>query len=98
MSTTFLMWASIIAIGVLGVPFILIWWRDMDRWANAEHKRFKPKPPPKDEERIVVPTQHPMQSAGPTILPSEHAGVSAGASDIGDQGELRTGAFHPSRP
>lgn len=37
------MWISLIAIAVLGVPFILIWWRDMDRWADAEHKRFKPK-------------------------------------------------------
>jgi hypothetical protein len=46
------MWVSMIVIGVLSVPFILIWWRDMDRWADAEHKRFKPRA--KGHEDIVV--------------------------------------------
>jgi len=49
------MWISIATIGILGVPLVLIWWRDMDRWANAEDKRFKPKPKPEHpQERVVV--------------------------------------------
>jgi hypothetical protein len=49
------MWTTIIAIAVLGVPFILFWWRDMDRWADAEHKRFKPRPRTNDDIVIVKP-------------------------------------------
>lgn len=37
------MWICIALCIVLGVPFTLLWWRDMDKWADAEHKKFKPK-------------------------------------------------------
>lgn len=42
----------LVLIIVVGVPFTLWWWKKADRWADAEHKRFKPK---KDlRERVVV--------------------------------------------
>ncbi len=50
---TTVMWISIGACVVLGVPFILIWWRDMDKWADDEHKRFKTKGTD-EPERIVL--------------------------------------------
>jgi hypothetical protein len=49
-----IVWIIIALVVVLGVPFTLWWWRDADKWADAEHRRFKPKPTP-PEERIVVP-------------------------------------------
>ncbi|MGD9789900.1 MAG: hypothetical protein AB7Q00_03450 [Phycisphaerales bacterium] len=37
---------------LLGVPFTLWWWKLADKWADAEHRRFRDK---KDErERVVV--------------------------------------------
>ena len=50
---TTVMWVSIAACVVLGVPFILIWWRDMDKWADDEQKRFKNKGAD-EPERIVL--------------------------------------------
>lgn len=38
------LWITTIVIGALSVPFILVWWRLGDRWADSEHKRFKPRP------------------------------------------------------
>jgi hypothetical protein len=55
------MWISLIAIGVLSVPFILIWWRDMDRWADAEHKRFKPRTQGPQDVVVVKQPQTPTQ-------------------------------------
>ena len=39
--------AIIIAVLVLvfGVPFLLLWWKIADSWADSEHKRFKPHQP-----------------------------------------------------
>lgn len=34
-----LIWAAVVL--VLGVPFVLVWWRLADNWADDEHKRFK---------------------------------------------------------
>lgn len=48
------MWWTMIATAVLGVPFLLWWWRDADKWLADEHKRFKVKPDPR--ERVVVKT------------------------------------------
>jgi membrane protein implicated in regulation of membrane protease activity len=59
------MWISLIAIAVLSVPFILIWWRDMDRWADAEHKRFKPRQQA-SQDVIVVKQQHGPQDGSST--------------------------------
>jgi hypothetical protein len=39
---------------VIGVPLILAWWKDMDRLADAEHKKFKPKVETLKGERVVV--------------------------------------------
>lgn len=47
------MWICIALCVVLGVPFTLLWWRDMDKWADAEHRKFKPKV---------------KKPAGPTVL------------------------------
>lgn len=46
-------WILAVLIAVLGVPFTLWWWKIGDRWADEEHKRFKPKAalPP---DRVVV--------------------------------------------
>jgi hypothetical protein len=46
------MWISIALTGILGVPFVLLWWRLADRWADAEHKRFKVTTDTR--ERIVI--------------------------------------------
>lgn len=46
------MWIVIVGIAVIAPPFTLLWWRQADKWADAEHKRFKVK---KDtRERVVV--------------------------------------------
>jgi len=37
---------------VIGIPFTLWWWKQADRWADAEHKRFRVKPD--ERERVVV--------------------------------------------
>jgi hypothetical protein len=34
-----IIWGLVVLL--LGVPFVLIWWRIADRWADEEHKRFK---------------------------------------------------------
>ena len=47
---------------VLGVPFTLWWWRQADKWADHEHKRFKTKPD--SRERTVVRWSEPP-SGGP---------------------------------
>jgi hypothetical protein len=39
---------------ILGVPFTLWWWREADKWADAEHKRFKPKEDASLKDAIVV--------------------------------------------
>ncbi|MBS0190112.1 MAG: hypothetical protein U0573_01160 [Phycisphaerales bacterium] len=46
-------WIITILIAVLGVPFTLWWWKLGDAWADAEHKRFKPKPE-RPVEKVVV--------------------------------------------
>lgn len=47
-----LMWILMALVVLAGIPFTLWWWKLADRWADAEHKRFKPKPDLR--ERIVV--------------------------------------------
>lgn len=46
-------WVVIALILLLGVPFTLWWWKEADKWADKEHRRFRTK---KEEphERIVV--------------------------------------------
>ncbi len=47
-------WIIVILTALLGPPFVLWWWKFADRWADAEHKRFKPKAPDPDEQRVVI--------------------------------------------
>ncbi len=37
---------------VLGIPLTLWYWKQADKWADAEHKRFAVKEDPR--ERVVV--------------------------------------------
>jgi hypothetical protein len=52
LSFSTVMWILMIATVVVGVPFTLWWWKMADKWADAEHRRFKPRPDRR--ERIVV--------------------------------------------
>lgn len=38
---------------VVGVPFTLWWWRQADKWMDAEHRRFR-APPADARPRVVV--------------------------------------------
>lgn len=40
---------------VIGVPFLLWWWKLADMWVSADHRRFHPKRD--DTPRVVVRTQ-----------------------------------------
>lgn len=46
-----LIWAAVAL--VLGTPFVLIWWRLADNWADEEHKRFKTIRKTGPEPRVV---------------------------------------------
>lgn len=52
-----LMWTLIVLVLVLGIPFTLWWWKQADKWYDAEHKRFKEKPD--QRERVVVKQDEP---------------------------------------
>jgi len=40
---------------LLGIPFTILWWKQADRWADKEHRRFREKPP-EPAEKVVVRT------------------------------------------
>ncbi len=45
-------WFMIVVLALVapvGIGFVLLWWKQADKWADAEHKRFKTK------DRIDVP-------------------------------------------
>lgn len=44
----------LVLIFAVGIPFTLWWWKMADRWADAEHKRFKPRGPAAPVERVVI--------------------------------------------
>jgi hypothetical protein len=51
------MWIVILGVLTIGPVFTLLWWRQADKWADAEHKRFKPRPDKNaGAERVVVKT------------------------------------------
>ncbi len=50
-------WIIAIGIVVIGPPFTLWWWKMGDKWADAEHKRFKPKAA-EPVEKVVVRKQN----------------------------------------
>ena len=33
----------LLCVGPVGIAFVLLWWKQADKWADAEHKRFKSK-------------------------------------------------------
>jgi hypothetical protein len=43
---------GIVLVGAL--IFTLLWWKLADKWADAEHKRFKRGPKPDEPERVVI--------------------------------------------
>lgn len=47
-----LMWGIGGLVVVVGIPFTLWWWKVADKWADAEHKRFKVHEDRR--ERVVV--------------------------------------------
>jgi hypothetical protein len=47
-------WIILIVIAVLGPAFTFWWWKLADQWADAEHRRFKPKAPDPEETRVIV--------------------------------------------
>jgi hypothetical protein len=51
---------------LLGVPFTLWWWREADKWADTEHKRFKAKEDASLKDAVVVKwdKQEPEQDEG----------------------------------
>jgi hypothetical protein len=58
------MWICIALCIVLGVPFTLLWWRDMDKWADAEDRKFKPKVKKPTGPTVVIRTSTINKSAG----------------------------------
>ncbi len=46
------MWSIMVLVVLVGIPFTLWWWKQADKWADAEHRRFKVKDD--DRERVVV--------------------------------------------
>lgn len=46
------MWIVVGLVVVLGIPFTLWWWKQADKWADKEHKRFRVKEDTR--ERVVV--------------------------------------------
>jgi|GEM_PF-6392107 len=62
-----IMWISIALTGILGVPFVLLWWRLADQWAESERKRFKASTDTR--ERVVI-KDHKSGDAG-SELPQE---------------------------
>lgn len=72
------LWLVVALIVLLGVPFTLWWWRKADQWADAEHRRFKPRP--ETRERVVVRSEN-QSSPTPTEPPAR-----AGRSEQGPGG------------
>ncbi|MBI1190132.1 MAG: hypothetical protein GC200_05550 [Tepidisphaera sp.] len=49
-------WFIMALIVIFGIPFTLWWWKIADQWADAEHKRFKPKTDTRERIQIKSPT------------------------------------------
>lgn len=47
----------------VGIGFVLLWWKQADKWADAEHKRFKSKDDTQGP-RVVVKTEESEKSRG----------------------------------
>lgn len=62
----------LVLIFVIGIPFTLWWWKMADRWADAEHKRFKPKADAEPVDRVVIKTT-PAHAPGPGPTPGVEA-------------------------
>lgn len=55
--------AVLALVAPVGIGFVLLWWKQADKWADGEHKRFKTK-----EEsltpRVVVKTEESEKPRG----------------------------------
>lgn len=51
----------------IGVPFTLWWWRLADKWADAEHKRFKVKVDTRERVVVKLPGPGGEQPDGPKV-------------------------------
>ena len=47
----------------VGGAFVLLWWKQADNWADAEHKRFKTHDKP-DAPRVVVKSEESEKQRG----------------------------------
>lgn len=47
----------------VGAAFVLLWWKQADKWADAEHKRFKTQDSP-NTPRVVVKSEEPEKPRG----------------------------------
>ena len=74
---------------VLGVPFLLWWWKMADMWVSADHRRFHPKRD--DTPRVVVRSKvgeslHTIAASNPqTVHPSSHHEPASGQSRSPDE-------------
>ena len=57
------MYTVIVLVVPVGAAFVLLWWKQADKWADAEHKRFKTKDG-SDGPRVVVKSEEPEKSRG----------------------------------
>ena len=57
-----IMWIVMALVVVIGVPFTLWWWKQADKWADSEHKRFKEKADTRD--KVVVKDRGPGGGGG----------------------------------
>jgi hypothetical protein len=51
-----LMWIIMGLVVIIGVPFTLWWWKQADKWADSEHRRFKEKPDTRN--KVVIKSDH----------------------------------------
>ncbi len=47
----------------VGIGFVLLWWKQADKWADGEHKRFKTKDD-SSTPRVVVKSEEPEKPRG----------------------------------
>lgn len=51
------MWPMIVVMAlivIIGVPVTLYWWKQADKWADSEHKRFPSQDRDRDQPRPPV--------------------------------------------
>jgi len=46
---------------LVGIPFTLWWWKQADKWADAEHRRFKVKSDNRPRTVVKTAKEQPRQ-------------------------------------